>query len=62
MRVWERTGDMGFFISFFFFRQTRMWVTEKSRLSVSIEIGGEGRGDEGRTGGTFMKGNSLDKW
>lgn len=39
-----------------------MWVTEKSRLSVSIGIGWERRGDEGRTGGTFMKGNSLDKW
>lgn len=43
--MWERTGDVGFFLfSFFFFSQTRMWVTEKSRLSVSIGIGGEDRG------------------
>lgn len=38
-----------FFIFFFFFSQTRMWVTEKSRLSVSIGIGGE-------DGGGGMKG------
>lgn len=41
-----------------------MWVTEKSRLAFPCQLGlaGRGRGNEGRTGGTFMKGNSLDKW